>query len=234
MMQERLQKILSACGAASRRGAEKLIEDGLVTVNGIPATLGMKADLETDEICVRGVLITPQEEKFYIALNKPRGYVTTLHDEKGRKSVDALVASVGVRLYPVGRLDMNSEGLLLMTNDGAFANAVAHPAAEKKKTYHVTVVGDAAAALERLREPFELDGYVTRPAQVVLLKQTADGAVLSVTIGEGRNRQVRRMCEACGLAVKRLVRVSVGGVSLGRMKTGTWRMLTAEEIRSLL
>ncbi len=233
-MQQRLQKILSACGIASRRAAEKLIEQGLVTVNGSTAVVGMAADPETDLICVRGEQVRMPEEHVYIALNKPRGYVTTLQDERGRRSVAALLSGVGVRVYPVGRLDMDSEGLLLLTNDGAFANAVAHPAAGKKKTYHVSVDGDADAVLARLEQPFEMDGYMTRPAQAEILKHTADGAVLAVTIGEGRNRQVRRMCEHCGLHVRRLVRVRIGGVELGRLRPGEWRRLTEREIAALM
>ena len=219
MMQQRLQKILSACGVASRRAAEKLIEQGLVTVNGTPAELGMCADPQEDTICVRGVPIALPVQYTYIALNKPRGYVTTMHDEQGRKSVDVLVKDVGVRVYPVGRLDMDSEGLLLLTNDGEFANMVAHPSAGKEKIYHVTVRGDVDASLAQLQEPFELDGYITRPARVTVLKRKPDGGVLSVCLHEGRNRQVRRMCALCGLTV---------------LPTGAWRHLTAREIASVM
>jgi 23S rRNA pseudouridine2605 synthase len=232
-MQQRLQKILSACGVASRRAAEELIAKGFVTVNGVQAELGMKADPQVDQICVRGTPIKIPAHYVYIALNKPKGYVTTLHDERGRKSVDELVADLGIRVYPVGRLDMDSEGLLLLTNDGNFANAVAHPASGKEKIYHVTVRGNVDAALAHLGEPFELDGYITRPARVTLLKRTPDGAVLSVAIGEGRNRQVRRMCAHHGLSVQRLVRVQIGPIKLGRLQTGTWRHLTDHELASI-
>ena len=232
-MEERLQKILSACGAASRREAEKMIMDGRVTVNGRPAVTGQKADAEKDDIRLDGKSLWKPDKLYYVMLHKPRGYVTTMHDEKDRPTVQELTAEIGVRLYPIGRLDMDSEGLLLMTNDGEFANMVGHPSAGKAKTYHVTVVGDVSRAVEPLGKSFLLDGVRTRPAKVELLKETDSGGVLSISITEGRNRQIRRMCSICGLKVKRLVRVSIGDVHLGHLKSGAWRNLTSRELASL-
>ena len=218
----------------SRRAAEVCISEGRVTVNGQTAALGDKADPERDRILVDGRELSPVGEKQYIMLNKPRGYVTTLKDEKGRKNVAELVQNLGCRVYPVGRLDLDSEGLLLMTNDGEFANAVAHPSHEVDKVYHTWVRGDnLEEKLERLRAPMQIDGYAVRPAQVELLERLPGGALLSVTIHEGRNRQVRKMCRQAGLQVSRLRRVAEGGVRLGNLKTGRWRHLTAEELEQL-
>ena len=218
----------------SRRAAEVCISEGRVTVNGQTAALGDKADPERDRILVDGRELSPVGEKLYIMLNKPRGYVTTLKDEKGRKNVAELVQNLGCRVYPVGRLDLDSEGLLLMTNDGEFANAVAHPSHEVDKVYHTWVRGDnLEEKLERLRAPMQIDGYAVRPAQVELLERLPGGALLSVTIHEGRNRQVRKMCRQAGLQVSRLRRVAEGGVRLGNLKTGRWRHLTAEELEQL-
>lgn len=231
---ERIQKILSASGLMSRRAAEVCISEGRVTVNGQTAALGDKADPERDRILVDGRELSPVGEKLYIMLNKPRGYVTTLKDEKGRKNVAELVQNLGCRVYPVGRLDLDSEGLLLMTNDGEFANAVAHPSHEVDKVYHTWVRGDnLEEKLERLRAPMQIDGYAVRPAQVELLERLPGGALLSVTIHEGRNRQVRKMCRQAGLQVSRLRRVAEGGVRLGNLKTGRWRHLTAAELEQL-
>lgn len=232
-MQERLQKIISACGAASRRQAEKMIVEGRVTVNGITASIGDKADVETDEILLDGVKLKNTDAKRYIMLNKPVGYVTTMKDEKGRKNVSDLVADVGGRVYPVGRLDLNSEGLLIMTNDGAFANHVMHPSSEKQKTYNVTVSG-ALENIERLSEPMEIDGYMIRPAEVKRLFCNETGTTLEIKIHEGRNRQIRKMCAMVGLDVKKLKRVAVGDISLGALKSGHWRDMTESEIASLL
>lgn len=218
----------------SRRAAEVCISEGRVTVNGQTAALGDKADPERDRILVDGRELSPVGEKLYIMLNKPRGYVTTLKDEKGRKNVAELVQNLGCRVYPVGRLDLDSEGLLLMTNDGEFANAVAHPSHEVDKVYHTWVRGDnLEEKLERLRAPMQIDGYAVRPAQVELLERLPGGALLSVTIHEGRNRQVRKMCRQAGLQVSRLRRVAEGGVRLGNLKTGRWRHLTAAELEQL-
>ena len=233
-MRERLQKILSARGIASRRRSEEMIQNGEVTVNGIVSSLGDSADPETDEIRVNGQLLPVRQQSVYILLNKPRGYVTTLSDEKGRPSAAQLVADCGVRVYPVGRLDMYSEGLLLMTNDGDFANRMMHPSHKVTKTYHTWVQGqDIGPAIEALRQPMELDGYMTHPAEVELVELIPGGAVLAISIHEGRNRQVRKMCEAVGLKLTRLRRVSEAGLELGELKSGQWRYLTEEEVRQL-
>ena len=234
-MKERLQKIISASGLMSRRAAEELIAAGKVSVNGVTAALGDKAEAGIDRILVDGKVLPSAGEKLYIMLNKPRGYVTTLSDEKGRKNVSELVKELGIRLYPVGRLDMYSEGLLLMTNDGDFANRLMHPSHQVDKCYHTWVKGeDMGWAVELLRCPMEIDGYVTSPAQVDILELKGEEALLGITIHEGRNRQVRKMCEAAGLKVTRLMRVSEGGVKLGTLKSGRWRRLTEEELNMLL
>lgn len=234
-MKERLQKIISASGLMSRRAAEELIAAGKVSVNGATAALGDKAEAGIDRILVDGKALPSAGEKLYIMLNKPRGYVTTLSDEKGRKNVSELVKELGTRLYPVGRLDMYSEGLLLMTNDGDFANRLMHPSHQVDKCYHTWVKGeDMGWAVELLRCPMEIDGYVTSPAQVDILELKGEEALLEITIHEGRNRQVRKMCEAAGLKVTRLMRVSEGGVELGTLKSGRWRRLTEEELNMLL
>ena len=232
-MVERLQKIISARGVASRRRAEEMITAGRVTVNGSPAALGDTADPETDEILVDGRPLPSVQTYVYILLNKPRGYVTTLSDEKGRPDVSRLVADCGVRVYPVGRLDMDSEGLLLLTNDGDFANTLMHPKHEVEKTYEVWAAGYTTGAEERLKLPITLDGYRIKPPKVKLLKATGDQAHLLVTIHEGRNRQVRRMCDAAGMYVTRLRRIREGSLSLGELPKGKWRYLTADEIAKL-
>ena len=234
-MKERLQKIISASGLMSRRAAEELIAAGKVSVNGVTAALGDKAEAGIDRILVDGKALPSAGEKLYIMLNKPRGYVTTLSDEKGRKNVSELVKELGTRLYPVGRLDMYSEGLLIMTKDGDFANRLMHPSHQVDKCYHTWVKGeDMGWAVELLRCPMEIDGYVTSPAQVDILELKGEEALLGITIHEGRNRQVRKMCEAAGLKVTRLMRVSEGGVELGTLKSGRWRRLTEEELNMLL
>ncbi len=232
-MQERLQKILSAHGVASRRESERLIAEGRVKVNGITAALGQSADISIDEIAVDGALLRNADEKTYIMLNKPRGYVTTMRDEKGRNTVAELVKDCGVRVYPVGRLDIDSEGLLLMTNDGEMTHILTHPSNQKEKIYHVRVTGDVEGALMPLGEPMTIDGYTIKPAEVGVLKRTAGGALLSIMICEGRNRQIRKMCAQVGLRVESLMRVSEGGLRLGRLKTGTWRYLDKTEIKLL-
>lgn len=232
-MKERLQKILSARGVTSRRGAETLIAQGLVTVNGQPARLGDSADPDQDEILVRGQPLPRQQEFVYILLNKPRGYVTTLSDEKGRKNAAQLVADCGVRVYPVGRLDMDSEGLLLFTNDGAFANALMHPRREIAKTYQVWVTGYHPGAEIQLARPITLDGYTIRKPQVKLVKAQGQSAQFRVTIHEGRNRQIRRMCQTAGMEVTRLRRIREGSLELGQLPVGKWRYLTAQETEAL-
>ena len=228
-MEERLQKLLSAAGVCSRRAAEDYLAAGRVTVNGETARLGQKADPDRDEILVDGRPLTPRATPVYILLNKPRGYVSTLSDEKGRKTVAELVADCGARVWPVGRLDLDSEGLLLLTDDGALTQRLIHPSHEVEKEYHVRVEGDVAAALPVLRGPMELDGIPLHPARV----EELGPGLLSVVIHEGRNRQVRRMCAAAGLRVRRLKRVREGALRLGALPPGKWRRLTAEELRLL-
>lgn len=232
-MRERLQKILSARGLASRRKAEQMIQNGAVTVNGVTAALGDSADPELDRICVNGQPLPTGQRFVYILLNKPRGYVTTLSDEKGRPNAAQLVADCGTRVYPVGRLDMDSEGLLLFTNDGAFANALTHPKQEVEKIYEVWAVGYAPGGEEKLSRPIVLDGYRIRPPKVVLLSANGEKAKFRVTIHEGRNRQIRRMCEAAGMRCTRLRRIQEGSLRLGNLPCGVWRYLTPEEVAEL-
>jgi len=232
-MKERLQKILSARGIASRRKAEEMIQNGLVFVNGAAARLGDSADPETDEILVEGKPLPSQSDYVYILLHKPRGYVTTLSDEKGRPNAAQLVADCGVRVYPVGRLDMDSEGLLLFTNDGEFANSLMHPKHEVKKTYDTWVTGYVPGAEVKLSRPIALDGYTIRPPKVKLIRAEGRKAKFQITIHEGRNRQVRRMCEAAGMTVTRLKRIKEGNLSLGDLPLGKWRYLTEDELAQM-
>ena len=233
-MTQRLQKILSGRGICSRRKAEEYINDGRVCVNGSVAKLGDSADPELDEITLDRRPLPSANEYVYIMLNKPRGFVTTLSDEKGRKNAAQLVADCGTRVYPVGRLDMDSEGLLLFTNDGDFANLLMHPKHEVNKTYHVVVTDYSPENLEKLAQPVTLDGYTIRKPDVKLLKMLAvRKALLSVTIHEGRNRQVRRMCDLAGMHVTRLIRISEGALQLGNLQLGKWRYLTAAEVERL-
>ena len=232
-MQERLQKILSSRGIASRRKAEELLSAGKVTVNGRTALLGERADPEVDEIKVDGKLRPSQSEFVYILLHKPKGFVTTLSDEKGRPNAAQLVADCGVRVYPVGRLDMDSEGLLLFTNDGDFANRLMHPRHEVEKTYDTYVTGYNPGCLKALLQPMELDGYRLRIPKVKLCWAEGEKARLQITIHEGRNRQVRRMCALAGMHVTRLRRVREGSLELGNLPKGKWRYLTPEEVARL-
>jgi len=232
-VKERLQKILSARGICSRRKAEELIREGRVTVNGTPAAIGGSADPEVDSIALDGNPLPAQGAYVYIVLNKPRGYVTTLADEKGRPDAAQLVAGCGVRVYPVGRLDMDSEGLLLFTNDGAFANALTHPSHEVEKTYLAWVSGYTPGGEARLARAISLDGYTIRAPKVRLLKAQGEKAQFQIIIHEGRNRQVRRMCEAAGMRCTRLRRIREGSLALGDLPVGKWRFLTREEVEKL-
>jgi len=232
-MDERLQKLLSAAGICSRRAAEEYITAGRVTVNGETAELGQRADPENDEILVDGKPLSPKADHVYLLLNKPRGYVTTLSDEKNRKTVADLVADCGVRVYPVGRLDLDSEGLLLMTNDGDLMQHLLHPSGEIDKTYHVSVFGPVGGAAKRLAAITDLEGERIRPAGVEVIRQTGQTAELAITIHEGKNRQIRRMCAACGLNVKRLRRVREHSLELGDLPSGKWRYLTEKEVAAL-
>ena len=235
-MAERLQKILSSYGVASRRQAEEMIRQGRVRCNGQTCFLGQTADPDTDEILIDGKPLPKMEERVYILLHKPRGYVTTLSDERGRKNAAQLVNNCGVRVYPVGRLDMDSEGLLLFTNDGEFANLLMHPKHEVEKTYKVTVSNYSEEAVQQLKQPIVLDGYRIHPPIVQVIyspRHSGENGVLHVTIHEGRNRQVRRMCAAAGMDVKRLIRIREGQLQLGDLQVGKWRYLTREEVEKL-
>ena len=232
-MKERLQKILSARGIASRRKAEAMIEAGQVTVNGLGAALGDSADPDADEIRIDGRLL-PREQGFvYLMLNKPRGFVTTMSDERGRPTAVQLVADCGTRVYPVGRLDMDSEGLLLFTNDGEFANRMTHPRQELDKVYEVWVNRYTPGAEGELSKPVVLDGYKIRSPKVELLSAQGSTARFRVTIHEGRNRQIRRMCELAGMYCTRLRRIQEGKLVLGDLPKGKWRYLTQEEVARL-
>ena len=218
----------------SRRAAEEKINAGRVTVNGQRISLGTKADPETDDIRVDGRRVKPAEKKYYIMLNKPKGYVTTMHDEQDRRRVSELVRIPGARVYPVGRLDMFSEGLLIMTNDGEFANMLMHPSFDIVKTYQVHVKGDNIfRRVDIMRQPIVIDGYTTTKADISLIEETDDGAIISISIHEGRNRQVRRLAEKAGLKVAMLKRVSEGPLKLGNLETGKFRSLTQNEIDSV-
>lgn len=230
----RLQKHLSECGVASRRHAEELIAQGKVRVNGRTAKIGDKVDPKRDKVTVSGRNVTAQAEKMYIMLHKPRGYVTTAKDEFDRKCVTDLVADAGVRLFPVGRLDRNSEGLLIMTNDGAFANKLTHPSSYVNKTYRVTVKGEVREEqLLEMQEGIVLDGKKTLPCDIFTAERKPDRTVLIFIIHEGRNRQIRRMCEETGLEVIRLKRTEIAGVKLGMLPQGKWRPLNEREMRHL-
>lgn len=229
---ERLQKLISQCGIASRRAAEEMILAGQVLVNGQVAMLGDKAELGVDEILVNGKPLAPQEEFVYLMLNKPRGYITTMKDEKDRRTVCDLV-DIDTRVYPVGRLDYQSEGLLLMTNDGTLTYQLTHPKHDVPKEYLVSVSGDLESALVPLQLPMVISGRETAPASVHVLKEHGDGGLLSIIIHEGRNRQIRKLCEAAGLTVKRLKRISIGELQLGKLPSGRWRQLTDKEVKYL-
>ncbi len=230
---QRVQKIIAAAGLCSRRTAEEWMLDGRVTVNGLPARPGAQADPETDRIEVDGRPLAPEPEKVYLMLNKPRGYVTTMDDERGRRTAAELVQGCGARVYPVGRLDMDSEGLLLFTNDGAMTQRLLHPRFQVDKRYRVTVRGDAARGAGLLRQMDTLDGEPISRAGVEVIREKDGRAVLEMTIHQGKNRQIRRMCAGAGLQVLRLKRVEEHGVALGSLAPGAWRYLTNEEIGKL-
>ncbi len=232
-MKERLQKIITSKGIASRRAAERMIVSGKVRVNGIVAYLGDKADPETDCIEYDGTLLQATPDKLYIMLNKPRGFVTTMSDEKGRKTVQDLTDDCGERVYPVGRLDLNSEGLLIMTNDGELANRLTHPSFRVDKHYLAWVTGDIRTALPVLSKPIELEGQRVCADSVRVINFNAEGGLIEVVIHEGKNRQVRRMCLKAGLKVTRLKRVAEGDLTLGDLAPGKWRSLTDKEVRHL-
>ena len=232
-MKERIQKLLSQRGVASRRQAEQMILQGRVTCNDVVCVLGQSVDPELDLIQVDGRPLPSPQQNVYIVLHKPKGYVTTLSDEKGRKNAAQLVAECGRRVYPVGRLDMDSEGLLLFTNDGEFANRLMHPSHEIDKTYRVEVKGFSFDNFDKLKKPICLDGRRIMPPELELLSHENDFATIQVTIHEGRNRQVRRMCARAGMQVKRLQRIREGQLELGDLPVGKWRYLTEQELEML-
>lgn len=229
----RLQKYLSAAGVCSRREAEKRIGQGRVIVNGIPATLGMSAE-ESDCVLCDGVPVRLPAAHRYVLLHKPRGYLTTLSDDRGRATVAELVADAPCRLFPVGRLDYDSEGLLLMTDDGDIAQRLAHPSHGVEKVYHVWVSGmTAERACEALRQSITVEGVTYSARAVSVLSQSGQQSCLAITLAEGKNREIRRMCEALGLRVHRLRRVSQGELRLGTLPVGKWRYLNENELRYL-
>ena len=230
---ERIQKILSQRGVASRRQAEQMILAGRVTCNGQLCSLGQTADPDVDEIMVDGKPLPSAGSSVYIMLNKPKGYVTTLSDEKGRKTVADLVSDAGLRVYPVGRLDIDSDGLLIMTNDGELTYALTHPSHEVEKTYIAEVKGNISGNIDRLGKPMLIDGYRIKPARVKVLEEHNNGGKIEVVIHEGRNRQVRKMCALCGLTVKRLHRIAMGSLNIGNLPYGKWRYLSENEVAYL-
>jgi 23S rRNA pseudouridine2605 synthase len=233
-MEERIQKIIAKCGIASRRKAEELILEGLVTVNGKPAVLGMKADLGRDHIKVRGKLIGAVESKVYLAFNKPVQCLTALHDEEGRPTVRDYLKRIKAQVFPVGRLDFNSEGLLILTNDGELANAVLHPRNKIPKTYRVKVDGfPDDEDIMKLERGINLDDGPTAPAKVRVIKRLKANSWMDITIYEGRKRQVRRMFERIGHSVSKLMRIRINGLTLGDLKPGEYRYLTPEEVKKL-
>lgn len=232
----RLQKMLADCGVASRRKSEELIRNGQVKVNGRVAEIGDKVDPYSDKVYVKGKRVTAaaKPKHRYIMLNKPRGYVTTMSDERGRKCIAELITDIEERVYPIGRLDKDSEGMLLLTNDGEFANHIMHPKKHINKVYRVTVRPSInEEQVEKLQTGIVLDGRKTAPAQVRVVTKQEGRVVLEVVLREGRNRQIRRMCEAVGLEVARLKRIAVGTVKLGGLKQGMYRDLSADEVKRL-
>lgn len=231
----RLQKFFTDCKVMSRRAAESEIAAGKVTVNGKVAAVGDKIDPHGDVIAYRGkILEYPSEPHLYVMLHKPRGYLTAMCDDRGRKCVSELVADVGSRVYPVGRLDLNSEGLLLMTDDGELANLLTHPRHAVPKLYNVSVRGSIGEKqLEVLRSPLVIDGYQTRGAKVEVIERHEGGGKLQITLYEGRNRQIRKMCEQAGLSVSRLCRVQIGEIKLDGLALGKWRYLDRAQVKYL-
>lgn len=230
----RLQKYISECGIASRRKAEELISLGKVKVNGRVASIGDKIDPKRDDVVVMGKKVKKTKKNTYIMLHKPRGFITTLSDEMGRKCVAQLIEDVGTRVYPVGRLDRDSEGLLLLTDDGEFANAMTHPAKHVPKTYRVTIRPSInEEQITALTTGVEIDGRMTLPSEVRVIEKTEGRVVIEIIIYEGRNRQIRKMCEVLGLEVARLKRTQIGSVKLGMLKAGDWRNLTEDEVHKL-
>ena len=230
----RLQKYLAECGVASRRKSEELIVAGKVKVNGVTASIGDKINPKHDKVTVSGKKVVSVKKNVYIMLNKPRGFITTMNDEHDRKCVAELVKDINTRVYPVGRLDRESEGLLIMTNDGEFTNALTHPSKHVPKTYRVTIRPTITKEqATEFRNGIEIDGRMTAPADLRILEAQENRTVVEVTIYEGRNRQIRKMFEALGIEVARLKRTKVGNLKLGMLKQGAYRHLTEDEVSSL-
>lgn len=230
----RLQKYLAECGVASRRKSEELIAAGKVKVNGVTAVIGDKVSPKHDKVTVSGKKVVSVKKNVYIMLNKPRGFITTMNDEHDRKCVAELVKDINTRVYPVGRLDRESEGLLIMTNDGEFTNALTHPSKHVSKTYRVTIRPTITKEqATEFRNGIEIDGRMTAPADLRVLEAQENRTVVEVTIYEGRNRQIRKMFEALGIEVARLKRTKVGNLKLGMLKQGAYRHLTEDEVSSL-
>ena len=232
----RLQKYLSECAVASRRKSEELIANGRVKVNGVVAQIGDKISPKHDTVTVNGKkVIKPGKDKMYIMLHKPRGFITTMSDEMDRKCVAELIKDVSARVYPIGRLDRDSEGMLLFTNDGEFANAMMHPSKHVSKTYRVTVRPFVTEEqLTAITQGIMIDDRKTAPAEVRVVTKEENRTVLEMVLYEGRNREIRKMCEELGLEVARLKRTAVGSVKLGRLKQGAWRELSDDEVRKLM
>lgn len=236
MKDTRIQKAIADAGYTSRRKAEELIGAGKVKVNGHPAEIGMKVDVKKDLITIDGkeIEMAAGEKLWYVALNKPRGFVTTTSDELGRKCIMELVSDIPARIYPIGRLDRVSEGLIFLTNDGSFANMIMHPSGNIAKTYRVTVREEVnEETLIKFAEGIKIDTGITKPAQVTVLESEPDRTVLQFVITEGKNREIRKMCEAVNLEVIRLKRTSIGPVRLGMLQQGKWRELTKDELTAL-
>ena len=231
----KLQKYFSDCAIMSRRAAEEEIKKGKVTVNGTVAYLGLRIDPENDIIIYKGrKILPPKREKTYILLNKPRGTVTTLSDEKGRPTVISLLQGLNIRVYPVGRLDFDSDGLLLLTDDGELTNRLTHPKHQIPKIYHVTVKGEVnAEQLKKLSSELVIDGYKILPVATEIIKKEPSSTTLKMTLFEGRNRQIRKMCALCELSISSLTRVALGNITLGNLPKGKWRYLSQEEIEYL-
>jgi len=234
-MEERLQKILAKAGISSRRAAECLITKGHISINGkIVRTLGIKADIERDEIVVDGRPIKRYQPKIYLMLNKPQGFMTTLRDPKGRPTISHCIKDIGMRVFPVGRLDYDAEGLLLLTNDGDLSHVLQHPKYKVPKTYHVKVRGmPSSSAITKLKKGVPLDGKMTLPAKVRKISETKRNTWLEITITEGRRRQIKRMCEIVGHPVLRLKRVGFGSLHLGSLQPGAHRYLNSQEMQRL-
>ena len=235
MAEVRLQKFLAESGVASRRKSEELIDQGKVKVNGRVAMIGDKIDPKKDTVTVNGKKIVKTKTFTYIVLHKPRGFITTMSDEMDRKCVAELIKDVPGRVYPVGRLDRDSEGMLLFTNDGAFANAMTHPTKHVPKTYRVTVRPSITEdQITALTQGVIIDDRKTAPAEVRVVTKEEGRVVLEIILYEGRNRQIRKMCEEVGLEVARLKRTAIGSIKLGMLKQGAWRDLTEDEVRKLM